>query len=90
MCSQSVYCKLWNIFILEIGTFRWQSFVVIHLFYIILKRHLKNYRIFLQLRDRPLLPKDLFNDFEEVGPREEAGVVLLEVLDEVVQDEESS
>ena len=68
MCSQSVYCKLWNIFILEIGTFRWQSFVVIHLFYIILKRHLKNYRILLQLRDRPLFPKDLFNDFEEVRP----------------------
>ena len=55
-----------------------------------LKNHLKNYCVLLQLRDRPLFPKDLFNDFEEVRSRKKTRVVLLEVLDEVVQDEKSA
>ena len=54
------------------------------------KNHLKYNCILLQLRDGPLFTKDLFNYFEEVGPRQKAGVVLLEILDEVVENEKRS
>ena len=54
------------------------------------KNHLKYDCILLQLRDRPLFTKDLFNYFEEVGTRQKAGVVLLEILDEVVENEKRS
>ena len=46
--------------------------------------------ILLQLGDRPLAAEDGLDDLQEVLARQEAGVVLLEVLDEVVEDEEGS
>jgi hypothetical protein len=41
----------------------------------------------LQVSDWPLVEEYLLQDSEEVLPGQEAGVVLLEVRDEVVQDE---
>ena len=41
----------------------------------------------LQVRDWPLVEEYLLQDAEEVLSGQEAGVVLLEVRDEVVQDE---
>lgn len=53
-------------------------------------KNLEDDGILLQLRNWPLGPKDGVNDLKEVRTRKEAGIVLLEVLDKVVEDEESS